>query len=394
MISEDRYGPDAWVRAWIRGVTRMIWRNVLIGATLWGIIYAAGRLRSVIASVILAAVLAYIIRPIATRLCRSRWFLPRIKQHARRGWATLGVVILLFVVAYFGVKTVLSPFVHEAKNLAQNYPNLQAKWNKTAEDARDWYTRVIPEGTRTWIEQQWAKPGEGGQFDVKARVTEWGQRIVQGVAGSLGNIVELVLLPVLAFYLALDSTKLKHEFVAILPSRRKEVLRVIHLFNQIMVSYVVGQAILCLLAGVVVGVGLWALHMDYWVTLGLLAGITRAIPIIGPIFGGIPIVLLALITKGFTVALWILAFFTFLHFAESKFIMPTIIGDRMQLHAVVIIIVLLIGGEFGGLLGMFFAPPLAAIIRVVIRRYWLQSHRHRQRPRILLPPGVERVPVE
>jgi predicted PurR-regulated permease PerM len=57
--------------------------------------------------------------------------------------------------------------------------------------------------------------------------------------------------------------------------------------------------------------------------------------------------------------------------------MPKIIGDRMDLHAVVIIVVLLIGQEFGGLLGMFFAPPLAAIVRVIIRRYFL----HRWSPR-------------
>jgi predicted PurR-regulated permease PerM len=51
-----------------------------------------------------------------------------------------------------------------------------------------------------------------------------------------------------------------------------------------------------------------------------------------------------------------------------------LIGERMNLHPVVIIIVLLIGQEFGGLLGMFFAAPIAAIIRVIFRRYYLRSH--------------------
>jgi predicted PurR-regulated permease PerM len=114
-------------------------------------------------------------------------------------------------------------------------------------------------------------------------------------------------------------------------------------------------------------------------TLGVLAGITRAIPIIGPIVGGIPIVLLSL-KSGTGVALAVLSFFTILHLVESKFIMPLIIGDKMELHPVVIIIVLLVGGEvggtligapFGSLLGMFFAAPVAALIKVMIRRYWL-----------------------
>jgi predicted PurR-regulated permease PerM len=156
----------------------------------------------------------------------------------------------------------------------------------------------------------------------------------------------------------------------------------VHVFNGIMHSYIIGQGILCVLAGVIVGIGLWLLRMDYWLILGLLAGFTRAIPIIGPILGGIPIILLAFITKGFAVALGVLIFFTLLNFAESKFIMPYIIGDRMNLHPLVIIIVLLIGEEFGGLLGMFFAAPIAALVRELLRRYWLKSREYQRHSKL------------
>ncbi len=105
-----------------------------------------------------------------------------------------------------------------------------------------------------------------------------------------------------------------------------------------------------MLAGVIVGVGLGLLNVKYPVIMGVLAGITRAIPIIGPILGGIPIILLTLVTKGFGTALAVLAFFTLLHFVESKFIMPLLIG---------------------ALLGMFFAAPIASLVRVMVRRYWL-----------------------
>jgi predicted PurR-regulated permease PerM len=196
--------------------------------------------------------------------------------------------------------------------------------------------------------------------------------------------VEIVLLPVLAYYFALDSKKLKHEAVAAVPRRRRrEVARMIHEFNRIMHSFVIGQAILCLLAGLVVWLLLLALGVRYALTLGILAGVTRAIPIIGPILGGIPIILLTLVTSGMPIALIVLTVFTIMHFVESKFVMPMLIGERMNLHPVVIIIVLLIGQEFGGLLGMFFAAPIAAIIRVIFRRYYLRSHqniRHRLTP--------------
>src|SRR5205823_1586481 len=148
---------------------------------------------------------------------------------------------------------------------------------------------------------------------------------------------------------------------------------------RIMHSFVIGQAILCVLAGIVVGLLLAIIGVPYALTLGVLAGVTRAIPIIGPILGGIPIILLTLVTAGLPKALLVLTIFTVMHFVESKFVMPWLIGERMNLHPVVIIIVLLIGQEFGGLLGMFFAAPIAALIRVIVRRYYLRHHHARLR---------------
>jgi predicted PurR-regulated permease PerM len=202
------------------------------------------------------------------------------------------------------------------------------------------------------------------------------------LAEGLMSIVEIVLLPVLAFYFLVDGRKLKHEFIALVPRRRlTETMRMANEFNRIMRAFISSQFLLCVIAGVVVGAGLALLHVDFPITLGVLAGVTRAIPIIGPIVGGIPIVLLTLADKGPGVALAVLGFFTFLHFAESKFIMPILIGDRMELHPVIVIVVLLIGGEAGGLiiggplgslLGMFFAAPVASLVKVMIRRYWLR----------------------
>jgi len=69
---------------------------------------------------------------------------------------------------------------------------------------------------------------------------------------------------------------------------------------------------------------------------------------------------------GIALALKVLVFFSALHLFESKLLMPKFIGHRINFHAAVVIIVLLIGAEFFGLLGMFLATPLATIGRVLI----------------------------
>lgn len=385
----------------INAVWRLLVRLVLVGLVLYGLY----RLRNIIATLFVAAILAYVLDPMIEWLSRRpgfvhvhtgltcytlrigaalrRLFRPspapsesrvQLKRHVLRVYATLYVFVIAVFILWEGVSLVSTPFVTEFRNatsatgkdtIKKNVSDFLLKYDSNAPD--------------------WAKSGKLQEQIRNADLSD----SVQNIAGQVGekvldalkNVVEIVLLPVLAFYFVVDGHKLKREFAALAPrGRRREILRMVSEFNRIMRAYVGGQFILCVLAGVVVGGGLALLRVNYPLILGVLAGITRAIPIIGPIIGGIPIILLTLVNKGVPTALGVLVFFTLLHFIESKFIMPKLIGDRMELHPVVVIVVLLVGGEFGGLmiggqvgalLGMFFAAPLASLVRLMVRRYWL-----------------------
>lgn len=369
------------------------------------VIFSCYRLRSVINTVLVAAVIAYVLDPMVEWLCtrpgfarfhavlslgpalrhehlRRRQPTPtrtrRLQRHALRSYATLYVFLVSAVILWQGGKFVVAPFVAEFKEVtAQDPIQHKSKLQTHAESALTRYD--------SWASDSLKSDKLLGKIQ-RSNFGEMAQKFVVDTAlkvlESMKDIVEIVLLPVLAFYFLIDGRELKHEFVALLPRPRiREASWILAEFNRIMRAFVLGQFVLCLIAGIVVGVGLAALRVPYPVTMGVLAGITRAIPIIGPIIGGIPIILLTLVSKGTGAALLVLGFFTLLHLVESKFIMPMLIGDRMELHPVVIILVLLIGGEIGalliggslgGLMGMFFAAPVAALVRVIIRRYWLR----------------------
>lgn len=391
---------------WVNGVWRLLVRLTLIGLGL----YACYRLRSIIATIFIAAIIAYVLDPSVEWLCRFRPFVHlhealtrlftqmgswyqrvilreevsptsrvHLHRHVIRLWASLYVFIGFFVVLWYGGKLIINPFIQEFKNATsetnrrQIGADVQRRLRAYDQTAPDW-------AKSDKLLAQLKTINLAGTAQKVAG--EAGLKILEGAK----NIVEVVVLPVLAFYFLIDGSKLKREFISLTPRPRlKEALFLTREFNRIMRAFVIGQVILCVLAGVVVGLGLWALGVRYPFVLGVLAGVTRAIPIVGPIIGGIPIILLTLATKGVPTALGVLGFFTFLHFAESKFIMPLLIGDRMELHPVVIIVVLIVGGEFGGLLvggslgsllGMFFAAPVAAMARVMVRRYWLHTRHH------------------
>ena len=141
------------------------------------------------------------------------------------------------------------------------------------------------------------------------------------------HVVELVLIPVLAFYFVVDGRALRSELLFFVPKGRlRSTMAILNEGGSIMRAYIIAQFWLAVIAGVAVGVGLSLLGMPYALILGIIAGVTRAIPVIGPLLGGIPVVLLSFLygAQQDKPYLWVgvLIFFTLLHLIESKIIMP------------------------------------------------------------------------
>ena len=349
-------------KAWVEAVLELIWR-VGLRVVLWiAFGYFLFRVRSVIAAIIIAAVLTYAVLPIVDFICGYR--IRGMSRRFQRVTVTLVVFVVLASMTVTLSAAFVSPFQAELESLAGRFELYGTHLRGMAVNAQKWYVTLPPDVQR-FIQTQDLQ-------SVVERVTTWTQQAVGTTINLLSHLVSIILIPVLAFYFALDSRTLKREFVALVPrGRTREALAILHEINGIMRSYVIGQIILCVIAGVFVGIALKAFDMQYVLILSVFAGISRAIPIVGPIVSGIAIVVLALANSPFA-AIYLLAFFVLLHFVESKFIMPKLIGDRMQLHPAIIIVVLLIGAEFFGILGMFMAAPVAAIARVLVRHYLIR----------------------
>jgi len=346
--------------------------------------YFTWRVRTILTDVLVASVLAFALIGPVNWLCRFR--VPKIGARTHRLVATLLVFFALGYVVFAGAALMVSPFVDQVHGLASNLPLYQRKIAQYAAEGQALYNGLPPDVKALLHRPEGA--GAAGGFSPMP----WLQSLLVATVSGIARIVDLILIPVLAFYFVLDGRALRREFLALVPRRRfREALALMRESSGIMRTYIIAQLWLCLVAGVVVYLGLSLIHMPYALVLGLLAGFTRAIPIIGPILGGIPIVLLAAVLPpehggGIALALKVLVFFSALHLFESKLLMPKFIGHRIHLHAAVVIIVLLVGAEFFGLLGMFLAAPLAAIGRVLIAHYVLRPRRLADRVQAHAPP--------
>ena len=351
-----RVALDLWTgRRWVWvvlvacAVAYLIFRGTPAAAFIFG------RLRDTCVTLILAVVLAYVVNPIVDAFCTLR---PFCRGRLGRAFATL-LVFLLLAIGLGGLLVLTAdPIVREVARLY----GLAETW---LEDAPAQLRRLMaayaaavpPEIQDLVTERARAIATDAleyaGAFAVGAVVRGW-------------YLVEALLVPVLAYYFVTDSDRLRAGLLRAIPdawhARTRAILRDV---NRTLQGYVRGQLILCLIAAVVTSTVLYLLGVRVFLTLGILAGLARAVPVIGPLVTGVPIAAIAWIQVDARTAVVAVVLFAIMHFVESKLIMPKVLGLEAALHPVVVIVALLIGGEFFGIIGMFVAVPVAAVCRVL-----------------------------
>lgn len=371
--------PRTRPESWLAAVWTLLLRLIAIGV----VAYVLWRLRVVIVVVLLSAMLAFTMAPVVDWLCRSpllRW----LKPDGRRGWGTAIVFIALALLIVEVGRLIVTPLADEIHQFGASWSTYQARLEVWVHSFQDWFANLPPDVQEAL---------RGLQFgDMLGKAGAQVQHLALTTLESSMFLVELVLIPVLAFSFLTESRPLKREFTSAVPRRRlRDWLYICRQTGLILQSYAIGQLILALIAGAVVWLLLTLLGVKYALALAVVAAVTRVIPVIGPLLGGIPIVVLTAF-QGTDKAIAVLIAFTLMHLVESKVVMPRVIGYRIQLHPAVVIIVLLIGAEFFGMWGMFLAAPVAAVVKAMFQYFVVRPRRGRPtRPR---PPAPEPAKTE
>jgi predicted PurR-regulated permease PerM len=339
--------PQRWVR--ICGAILLV---LVAGVVIW-------RVRAVVVTVLLAVVAAYVLRPAVDRFCAFGLRIGERHYRLTRGLATLLTFVLLALLIWgFWAFSSVS-LEREIANLQRHWPDYQQAIIRFGANLDRYYRERLPDALRPSVDS-WVR----GTGDLLTRAATRGLGLTYH---GVGLLIELLLVPILAFYFLADGPNIRQQALFFVPrrflSRTEQVLGQAH---DSFARYIKGQVILCVIAFAVVTAGLWAIHVDFYLLLGVAAGLTRAVPIIGPVVGAIPILIVVLITKSMALTLWVLAAFSVMHVLESKLLMPAILGQQLDLHPVLIIVALLIGAQMGGLLGVFLAAPVLAAVKSLI----------------------------
>lgn len=324
------------------------------------------QVRGVVVTVLLAVTLAYALRPLVALLCRPGLLL-RDGLHRLPRWLAAAAVFLVIALLLVEAGMVSAPALgRQISELQARWPRWQADLTSLADALEDFQQEQLPPLARAVVESWQQGLGELGSALAK--------RGLGMTVHGMGLVVELILVPIIAFYILADAPSIRQQVLFFVPRRHlQQIEEGLARADDIMERYIKGQVILCIIAFAVVTGGLWAIGVDFYLLLGLVAGITRAIPIIGPLVGAIPVFITVLLTKSGVVACWVLVLFTLMHVLESKLLMPAILGRQLDLHPVLIIVALLVGAEMGGLLGMFLAAPVLAAVKALVAERRLEA---------------------
>ncbi|HZX69563.1 MAG TPA: AI-2E family transporter [Rhodanobacter sp.] len=337
------------------------WQLLAITAV---IVYLIWLLSPVLMPFAVAAMLAYLGDPLADRLER---------MGLNRMWAST-IVFVVLLVAVVGVLVLLIPLIaRQVENLIGNLPHYG-----------DWAQH------EAWPWLQAKLHLDPNMFDSDRLVT-----LIKSHIGSIGGVAtvvlgkvsrsglgiamwltNLVLIPVVAFYLLRDWDRLMATIDGMLPrSVQPTIAHLARESDKILGAFVRGQLLVMLALGVFYGVGLGLIGLSVGLLIGIVAGLLSFVPYLGFIIGFVAAIIAALVQFGdWSHVLLVCAVFAVGQLLEGYVLVPKLVGDKIGLHPVAVIFAVLAGGYLFGFLGVLLALPAASVI-IVLLRYLIERYR-------------------
>lgn len=217
---------------------------------------------------------------------------------------------------------------------------------------------------------------------VESKVIELGQVIVSASLTSLKDLVAwliyLVLVPLLVFFMLKDKASLTDGISQLIPKDRRLITQVWHEMDHQIMNYIRGKVFEILIIGGVTFIAFYILELRYAALLGALVGLSVLIPFIGAALVTIPVAAVALFQFGIDTQFWtVLIVYGVIQALDGNVLVPLLFSEAVDLNPVYIILAVLFFGGLWGFWGVFFAIPLASLVKALFNAWsthqWQES---------------------
>lgn len=191
--------------------------------------------------------------------------------------------------------------------------------------------------------------------------------------GFASAIVYFLAACIIIYYFLADKDIVKKTYLSLFPRQLKEKADdIIEVISKKIGGYVLAQIVTIASVGIIMTIGLMLLKVDYALILGILNAILDLIPVIGPGIGLVITILMAYKMGPLTIAL-IVVVFIIAQWAENNLVKPYIFGKFLDLHPLIIYFFLFVTAQYLGVVGVIFAPAIAATVCVLIEELYIKN---------------------
>ncbi|RTE87035.1 MULTISPECIES: AI-2E family transporter [Gammaproteobacteria] len=309
---------------------------------------------SILAPVIAAIALAYLLE----------WPVSKCEQLGLRRLPAALIVFAVFMTIFILLIVFLVPVIwQQSVNLLQELPLIAEAWQDLVERAEE-------------IAPSFIEPRQIELFTqrINNRLLEIGQSLLDRSLGTIyvfaSLLVYLIIVPLMVFFMLKDKDILLSHFERVLPEQRRKIQQVGYEMNTQIMNYIRGKSLEIIIVGIVTFVVFSLFELQYAALLATLVGFSVLVPYIGAAVVTIPVALVGLFQFGPSITLvWLLFAYLVIQALDGNVLVPLLFSEAVSLHPVYIIASVLIFGAMWGFWGVFFAIPLASLVKAVLTAF-------------------------
>lgn len=322
---------------------------------LFALLYFFG---SLIVPVLVALVFAYLLD----------WPVVYLERFGLKRFGATVVVMLVFISVLLTLLIVIGPVLwKQSGNLVQETPHMLEQGKLFLAGLPAQYPNLIN-----------AEQVQAIVVAVETKVIEFGQVVLTVSLNSLKDVVTwliyLILVPLLVFFMLKDKLALSSSASRLIPQQRRLILQVWHEMNLQIMNYIRGKVFEILIIGFVSFITFTVFDLRYAALLGVLVGFSVLIPFVGAALVTIPVAAVALFQFGLEAQFWsLLIAYGIIQVLDGNVLVPLLFSEAVDLNPVFIIVAVLFFGGLWGFWGVFFAIPLASLVKALINA-WSSTH--------------------
>ena len=308
----------------------------------------------ILAPVIASLILAYLMQGVAN-------VLERLGLPSR---LSVSLTYIIFVGAFFTITLLLLPLVwRQLVSLAGEMPRMLDQGRQ--------FLSVLPQQYPEYFSQQqlnqFVSAAQGELAGLGQRLVAWS---LSSIPGLFVIMIYMILIPLLVFFFLKDREQIITWFVGFLPDNRPLLNRIWGEMDTQVSNYARGKVVEVILVGSVSYVAFTWLDLNYAALLALLVGLSVIIPYVGATLVTLPVIAVAFFQFGVESEFYYVAVvYLVIQALDGNVLVPLLFSEAVNLHPVAIIVAILFFGGIWGLWGVFFAIPLATLIKAIINAW-------------------------